>query len=469
MPSYLRISGTLVWMVFLMLPLQVPGQSQSALDNKYDIYRERFLREFIRIDWQGDGIGEYLEEDGHYEKAGYSLPASYYFKLNKARNFWEFDASNCKNNNEVTTDPDVKKWADGTLHLGFYWTLLATEYAWYDQNGDSIKAMRTAHELYLALQAYRRLDMMGQRIAVMWNEKNAPECEYSPLYTGYSGFFVRDDVPRDFTEHWGIGGVISSLACRETPIKFFEEEGARNVVSHDQIAWLLVGLSSIKRAFPDEKILINDQPINLQAEARKIAYRMVKYVHQKPLRSIRFPECRKKKVQTGGDSFVYAFAMRRALDYIAPGHDIKSSLLDLISWEIIAEDLGVIVARWLGLAKNDNIAMYLSYCASGDMESFKGVYRMSMKVSQKEIFPMLKLWLHGYETDRLPEDYWKHIRGLLTAAPEKGTGLDVVSKDSEWRFDNRWRAHEGLKGKNGYGNGMDFMVAYNLFRLIGGE
>lgn len=78
---------------------------------------------------------------------------------------------------------------------------------------------------------------------------------------------------------------------------------------------------------------------------------------------------------------------------------------------------------------------------------------------------MAKLWIHGEEDQSLPEDYWEKIEKLLLEAPFHGTGLDVVDEKSDWRFDNRWRAYDGVKGKHAYGNGLDFMVAYNLYWL----
>jgi len=51
----------------------------------------------------------------------------------------------------------VLRWGDGTVNLGHYLAVLATEYALLIQNEQTIQANRTLEELFLALQAHCNL------------------------------------------------------------------------------------------------------------------------------------------------------------------------------------------------------------------------------------------------------------------------------------------------------------------------
>lgn len=451
------------WWLICFLPFLCQGQ-QSALDKKYQSYRDRFNQEFIFINWDSDGIGQFIPEKGWYEEAGTSIPSSGKFSVQKANTYWEYDFANCKDNFDVTERPDVQKWADGTLHLGCYWAVLATEYALAEKRQNKSQRDSIAHELFLALQAYRRLDMTGQQIAIQWNQKE--DCDHNIYISGYSGFFARDDVPRTFYTQTGTGGIVSSMACRTEPLDFFKKVGKGNVISQDQNAMLLFGLAFIHKCIPDSLFQFKSQQYNLRSIARRIAIGLVSHVHDSSFRNIRFPKCRGGKVQTGGNSIVYAFAMKKVLDFMVPGHRIRSSLFDRFSWELFAEDIGVIFAKRIGLAKNDNIGMYLTYCVSADMESMKDVVRISSSASQKEIFPFAKAFVHDHPLSSIPEELHTRFKDLLNACPLQGTGADAKGLSSEWHYDNRWRTYGEKPPYKGRGNGLDFMLAANLFRLL---
>ena len=441
------------------------GQNLKA---KYDTYKKNFKKNFVRIDWEGDGIGSFDKSKGHYSKAGFSLPVSLFIQEKNGNKYWEFNHRNCKDNDRLTEHPNVLKWADGTLHLGYYWATLATEYLILKKSGEQQKAQRTLHELYLALQAYRRLDMTGQQIAIDFNNNIAKNCNEKPLLNGYTGFFIRDDVPREWANKLEVGGIISSLACRENTRQFFTDKGKGNVVSQDQVAMLLFGLAFIKRCIPDQAFSFNNRKVNLIEMSEKIANGIVGHIHKSFFRNIKFPMCRGGKVQTGGNSIVYAFAMRRALDFIYPGHKIKSPLRDRWAWEALAEDIGVNAAGVFNAATNDNIGMYLTYCASADMESFNDAQRKSKKESNKEIFILAKTFLHQYPTEKVSPEIIDRMRNLLYSAPSQGSGRTRgTTKSDLWRFDNRWRTHKDGRLAAGQGNGLDFMLAYNLWVLLG--
>ncbi|MEO7093830.1 MAG: hypothetical protein ABI175_11310, partial [Polyangiales bacterium] len=89
------------------------------------------------------------------------------------------------------------KWGDGTIALGFYLGVLATEHYMLSNpgkfpgadGGDATQLDRTRTELYSALFALERLDRSADAAF------EAP-CGTSPAL---NGFFLRDDVPATIT------------------------------------------------------------------------------------------------------------------------------------------------------------------------------------------------------------------------------------------------------------------------------
>ena len=92
------------------------------------------------------------------------------------------------------------KWSDGTINLGWYLGVLATEHAMRSQpavypgatNGDPKAADKTLDELHAALFALERLDRVADAAFP------AP-CGQSPAV---NGFFLRDDVPAGFHQRF---------------------------------------------------------------------------------------------------------------------------------------------------------------------------------------------------------------------------------------------------------------------------
>ncbi len=64
--------------------------------------------------------------------------------------------------------------------MQWYWTTLATEYALLIQNGQTEEAQRTLEELYLGLQAYRRMDMLANCMAEERYEEITDNFEVEP-------------------------------------------------------------------------------------------------------------------------------------------------------------------------------------------------------------------------------------------------------------------------------------------------
>lgn len=169
--------------------LHSQGCSPEALAAKYWQYRRNFNEHFVIIDRSpngciNDGIGQDPNNPCVCSKAGYSLPAT---SINIANNgaesltdrndddinslFVDMDCGDVnldgdETGNDISWDDEVHNCLDmgsETPHqMGWYWVTLATEYALLKQSGQDNEAQRTLEELFLGLQAYRRLDIQAQ-------------------------------------------------------------------------------------------------------------------------------------------------------------------------------------------------------------------------------------------------------------------------------------------------------------------
>jgi hypothetical protein len=124
--------------------------TEMALFQKYQRYKERFYSNFIRIDWGGDGIGTYRTavgelKAGHYEKAGYSIPASGHHPT-KNRYFWPtnpnkpVNESLCNLNPELSDENGLLTWSEDTgVYLGLYLAMLSMEYRILKYDGNETR------------------------------------------------------------------------------------------------------------------------------------------------------------------------------------------------------------------------------------------------------------------------------------------------------------------------------------------
>jgi len=186
--------------------------TETALFQKYVRYKERFYSNFIRIDWGGDGIGAYRSTDGnlkigHYEKAGYGIPASGHHPT-RNRYFWPTDPNKpateslCNLNPELSNENGMLTWSEDTgVYLGLYLAMLALEYHILKIEGDEKRMRKSLEEIYLTLQTFRRLNMTANRwIEQYQNSRPDFNCknQWQSDLSGYSGLAIRCDVPYSF-------------------------------------------------------------------------------------------------------------------------------------------------------------------------------------------------------------------------------------------------------------------------------
>ncbi|MDD2563323.1 MAG: hypothetical protein PHU27_03800 [Salinivirgaceae bacterium] len=150
--------------LFLMFSLNINsifGQSNFHLDSTYERYRERLREHFIVI-------------DSCVEHQGVNIPAT-----------------------EINYSENRMEWSDGNSNMSHYLSILATEFA--IQSNQQKPTLQTRSELLYALMALERLDLYSETF-LRTNSNN--ESEYPVLIVNpranINGFHNRDDVSSEF-------------------------------------------------------------------------------------------------------------------------------------------------------------------------------------------------------------------------------------------------------------------------------
>lgn len=252
------------------LPLGLFGQYHDEVHEKYWNYRERLVKDFVRVG----------------SANGMSIPMS-------ARSVG-FAYANCDVNDEGFK-PSRIYYQDATIYLGHYMVmlaseakilneeLLATSSSTYSQELNR-KLEATFAELYFALHALDRLDR---------------RCEGYHYQTGVesveNGLFLRDDVEPDFhtfnysddySVQFNRGLYPTRTHSDNNPVQVWEfggptqEFNASNVMSLDQVTTILTGLFSIYKMCPDVNVNFDADigSMELKEKARQSAIRIINYI-----------------------------------------------------------------------------------------------------------------------------------------------------------------------------------------------
>ena len=186
-----------------------PYQSLWKYCNTRNVFNEHFIKSSLDENGEllNDGIGEWLPNKLRYEYGGYNLPASHLYMTTNPSYIYD-----CYHGDTNPNVYNVLKWGDSPIKLGRYIATICTEYKLLELNGQYELRDQKIKELFLALQAYRRLDMTANRL---WEEYlkffdctyhegdisagiTEPWTGHNPDLSGYSGWFLREDVPSDF-------------------------------------------------------------------------------------------------------------------------------------------------------------------------------------------------------------------------------------------------------------------------------
>ncbi len=301
------------------------GQSDRQNLEKYWYMRKQLKERFLRV---GD-------------KPGYNIPAS-------------------RIGSGPAWDPDPMspigsriKWADGTIELGWYIAVLATEYKALKMN--NLPTDETVYELFMAIKTIDRLDRVAEKVWSYYNATSVPlasndhsipddwefvqnnlaEVPYDETTdtwdpgntsTTLNGFIIRDDVPASILEDFDFPytSMESSMARpKDFQYSYYADSGyihnyymsnspPANEMSQDQLFSLFMGLVLAKEYCSD----ITYTGINVGDYASTTALRLLNYYNGAWI--IKNP-IRNKEVMIGGNSAWFIPSLNRLKNYFTDG------------------------------------------------------------------------------------------------------------------------------------------------------
>ncbi|HBG69753.1 MAG: hypothetical protein A2W93_09825 [Bacteroidetes bacterium GWF2_43_63] len=158
---------------------------------------------------------------------------------------------------------DVVRWSDEARMIGYYIATLSMEYDLQIKSGlssNSPEVEQTKKELFFALEAINRLD---------WEAEQSWDCS-ACIGDGFcedniNGFFIRDDVPRDFetnqtyidklNESWVPIHDGHRVKCIASSYIAYVKHGSE--MSQDHLAFLFLGFACVKHFLPENENYMN--------------------------------------------------------------------------------------------------------------------------------------------------------------------------------------------------------------------
>jgi hypothetical protein len=428
----LKFIQILLIMLFYLsgaIPLKAQTCSEATLFQKYWQYKKTYEKHFIVQDRDpvfgciNDGIG-FSQASGttsscNFEKQGYGLPATHHVispvgwgtpgsEINERfGDGHPFQDVECGGDLSYGLEPpgaprkhNFLDFGSETLtQLGWHFVTLATEYELLGKFGQVEQQKKVLEEIFLGLQAIRRLDMQAQCMlkemydsrnegqlicddpytTTGWGDRkpfNSPpchknfdakintDCNYTPDMSGYSGFMIRSDAPQGLDsllhdptdETWhvdAVGGAFGGMNNDDDDCSYVDPfcfmASTQHFLSHDQIINLLYGLAFIKRYIPEnvEVTLCDGTKHKVLEMAQKISHGIVKSITDDPSVHITIPgsrECCNKvaklSICEGGWTVTTVYGLIKTDEYIQDGSLSTLQTIGNIGGQIAFEGLG---------------------------------------------------------------------------------------------------------------------------------
>jgi hypothetical protein len=351
----------------------------------------------------------------------------------------------------------LMKWGDGTIALGFYLGVLATEHyilshpSQFPGAASGLDINTTNNELYYALLALERLDRDADAAFP------AP-CSTAPAL---NGFFLRDDVPADFSTHFsGISTIQSDFV---DPTLTNKEE------SQDQVYHVQHGLALVIALVPST-VIVQGKP--LRAWAVEQATRITKHFTKNDW-IIRNPACSNRAVNRGENASGYSYGETFAASFVSDGaYTPTTSALFKTVWDTLRQPTNP------AYDDEDNLHMALAIMAVGDGYGADTPQVLATLSATQDwpLYPLLHRVLHPAAA------------GFCTTAstvnPRARVMLDELTLQSEpscpgpngpavhgFTTHNRFirgksQAYVGPSGCEGIRyHGLDYMLLHNLYAI----
>ncbi len=427
----------LILFYLLFAGIDLWAQSPNENLSKYWNYRDRFLGK--------DGFGGFISVG---PDQGQSIPAS-------GRNIncdCEKDYFLMRSKAPKQEGSGILKWGDATVYLGYYLAMLSMEYENLRAVGADTRATR--RELYYALTAYERLDSLAEVSLGLPAQVN--------------GFFLRDDVPLNFSEG-EYGGTDRRFRHKEKGgydcIGSDYSKGTRAVdngsyVSQDQAISLLFGFSFVKRFAGDARYPAKDTA-SFGNLAQIYSHLIVQYMSRQKWK-LKSPDGQKIPGRWGGDARAFSELIAEAAEAITEGkfkyQYRRPNLIGRLAKGTFTWAFGV-----QGENNHGMIFHLMMLSEQWSAERFAERTRKADNVLYALADAVLnKRKLHNSIQKNEFED-------LINTAPWDGpcTGTVGCEAPEGWRSSDLWW-HANHKNGDPYGRvyeytGLDFMFLYNLY------
>lgn len=398
----------------------------------------------------------------------------------------------------------ILDFGDQPSDLSYYIGVLATEYKLLSDNhnvngvDNSAAINNTLLELYYAFEAFKRLD----------------ECEtdfpWTETQTKYDGFFCRDVVVDEI-----LSGGNQTLFIDETGnLEYFNKGlspnqsypdgypdyvdgvtadygGSHNTMSQDLAIYSLVGFALTVKCLPDHTMYFTDNETglsyscNFEEYAQEISYKILTYISSNAFWTIKDPKG--VPVENGANAYGYSYGIWKAVSYITQTSSVPVIINDLIS--ISNTMLPTQRTLWNALqylpspTNTYNDAMVSTLAAIGDSwrfpqttinSSFFGINYIASNHHWETFYTLLWQYLH----DKNRNLEIQMMEDQIASAPCDGpfsyvdfTPGDDYCADGGWGSRFKWRSglhiqNNGDTNMCGNYNGLDYMLLYNLYRLV---
>ncbi|GAB4278079.1 MAG: hypothetical protein Kow0068_01550 [Marinilabiliales bacterium] len=389
---------------------------------------------------------------------------------------------------------NILRYGQHMTHLGYYIGVLATEAKLLLDNNRYDEATLTLDELDHALNAYERLDM----------------CESKPPWNSTSdildGFFEREDLYKDFilshpklndtlTPQYDINYIkanqlngtpayvdsVNSAVYKfyhpptptaETPDPWLDWDGELSP-SQDEIISLLMGFAIVYKSLPNT---------NYSYRARLYAKKLLNYARnyneefgEKAWHLYR-PDGIEIPPERGGSTRIYSYAFAKVYEFFDIGPWQSYMYWDWFNnydvyWKALWNTF-----QFTGNLGWNNDCMVAQLAAVGNSfnqygvnTTAQGLYNITVLKNWQTFYILLWRFLHD-ENTLINID--NKISDQISSAPICGPyAYDDVHADSGWASTARfWQplSNQNNGDKYNYGNynGTDFMLLYNLYRLV---
>ncbi|MDR1878723.1 MAG: hypothetical protein LBQ64_04080 [Bacteroidales bacterium] len=460
--------------LFIIIPTvsvsSLGAQTEQANAEKYWYYRQRFNRYFIYV---GDKTGESM------------VVASRNYDFLPSLDFGQHG-----------------------VHFGYYLGMLATEYRLLVRGNQLQKADSTLQELRFAMLAYTE---QMDRCEHYWNKEDCLD-----------GFFIRENVPVDFIDTSLVDGKkhFDALNKNLTSANTWNNDSGhfcglahgdpawidhlrevnvdKSPMSQDEAYGVMMGMALVAKCVPaleDEAKAIFEL-ICLHITGRNVC----RHCEGRPY-LIRKPDCSPIAESRGGVTVFFGYGIAAAasqvtgksVDYFSHSFDLKTlpdrlknyfqtGKLTYTPGKNNRYFLWKICSGGIPGDQEWNRAMAVSLAAMGDSwgkHTDKGLMRNSYRLRGRKTHDWrsfyLSLW--RFLNDKAPDLSEKTlILSELDAAPSRGTYNMTTELHPDhfahggWAYIYRYRAtfdeQYARKSTIGIFNGLDYMLMYNLYRLI---